>query len=360
MPFRPKSIRLPADVDLASREGVQAVQDRLRRLAADDQRVAASAAGVLSGTHKARLGLAVAQQRANTEFYETDRGIRYLVKQQAGGALAWAYESGMYRDVYANRPGALNLADAGYLFLATDVYQIYRWSGSAWAAVSDSHPLVTGTYAQRTAGGVFAPANYPAGTLFFETDRLVTYRSDGSAWRYHTGTLRGLASAIAALTTGANPLGLTDTGLLYFTTDYRHLSRWNGTAWEWGDGEKGGGYFVPCAALRTDPGWHLCDGSVVAAQVAPGGATASYTLPNLYVAYPAPMVGAGNAYDPSVRTADGVSAAPGTPGNVQYNFLTGTFGAANTTTVQIPDPAHTHGNQSYGPARVALIWYFVQ
>jgi hypothetical protein len=69
------------------------------------------------------------------ECFETDRGVRYYVRQGAGNAKSWVYETGEMFGLFAARPADLTNADAGFLFFATDTLARYRWSGSGWVTV---------------------------------------------------------------------------------------------------------------------------------------------------------------------------------------------------------------------------------
>lgn len=93
------------------------------------------------------------------------------------------------------------------------------------------------------------------------------------------------SSPVLAFSTQANlakltaSLGNADMGLLVDVTDFGHILRWTGSAWTWGPGEGGSGFFVGFAVAPTGSGWHVCDGSVVSYLKA-DGTTGTVTLPN--------------------------------------------------------------------------------
>lgn len=120
--------------------------------------------------------------------------------------------------------------------------------------------------------GHYNPTSYPVGTLYVETDRRILYWNTGAAWRYLDGTFAGALSDIPAL--GGN-----DSGFLFFVTDYGHLLRWDGSAWGWGPGDPGSGYFQDFAIPPGTPGWHACDGSN-APYLKSDGTLGTATLPN--------------------------------------------------------------------------------
>ena len=57
-------------------------------------------------------------------------------------------------------------------------------------------------------------------------------------------------------------LGATDVGFLLEIVDFRHLVRWNGTAWDWAAGDEGNGFIRDFLVLPSTAGWQLCDGTV--------------------------------------------------------------------------------------------------
>ena len=108
------------------------------------------------------------------------------------------------------------------------------------------------TYANWTSAK-YPPANYPAGTLFVISNRNnLTYQvqvvSSANTWVYYEGATALLQVALSGLT-GYNggALGTHDTGLLVNITDYAHILQWSGSAWKWGPGENGSGYFADVA-----------------------------------------------------------------------------------------------------------------
>lgn len=116
----------------------------------------------------------------------------------------------------------------------------------------------------------------------------------------------GIANLPTTLNTG-------DTNKLYFVTDYNHLFRWTGSAWTWGPGELGSGYyqfFEDAPAGFGSLAWQLCDGTTVARTNAVG-TTTNVTVPN--VTTPAYMKA--GIISAAIAAASGVSAAVsgGTP-----------------------------------------------
>lgn len=76
-------------------------------------------------------------------------------------------------DTYANLPSSgISVGDLGY---ATDRLVLYRWSGSAWQAVTIS-------CRSGVAGSIGTATDYPAGSLYFATDTSVLYQQQGGSW----------------------------------------------------------------------------------------------------------------------------------------------------------------------------------
>lgn len=113
--------------------------------------------------------------------------------------------------------------------------------------------------------------------LMFQINAAGTH-ADIMFWGGATG-VNLVYSTQAALATLAGTLTAANAGLLVCVTDYAHILEWTGTAWEWGPGESGSGYFADFAVAPTAAGWHACDGSTVA-YLKSDGTTANATLPN--------------------------------------------------------------------------------
>lgn len=90
-------------------------------------------------------------------------------------------------------------------------------------------------------------------------------------------------------------------GTLVEVTDYAHVLRWTGSAYEWGPGESGSGYFAPFAVSPTGSGWHLCDGTAGVTYLKSDGTTGTVTLPNT-AATPA-YLKLGPAYSATITAA---------------------------------------------------------
>lgn len=160
--------------------------------------------------------------------------------------------------------------------------------------------------------------------------------------------------AALALTLKSN-----EAGLLVEVTDYRHILRWTGSAWEWGPGEDGRHDIV---ALPVDPdstvGWQLCDGTATT-YLKGDGTTGSYTTPNLvstpaYLKLGTPVTGinaavapsfSGSATDPASTGITATTAASGS-GNIIFPSGAGVLvtldSLGHTHPVTITDPTHDH------------------
>lgn len=67
-------------------------------------------------------------------------------------------------------------------------------------------------------------------------------------------------------------LGARDAGFIGFVSDYGHMVRWTGSAWQFAPGDSGSGYLQTFPVPAQGVGWGLCDGSTYAYLVV-GGAT---------------------------------------------------------------------------------------
>lgn len=221
---------------------------------------------------------------------------------------------------------------------------------------------IYGTAAQRTTQttrGYINPRNVADGTLYRETDTGLTYELQVGVWLYSAGIYQRTQSQLATL---SGALGANDAGLLVEVTDYAHVLRWAGAAWEWGPGEEGGGYFRPFAVAPTGAGWHACDGSAGIKYLKADGTTGTVTLPN--TAATAAYLQAAGAYVNAITPATvptiaaptftgtpvtpaGTVGAIGATGSVQVAAGTGSSaGAAQSHT----HPAPTFTGTPFTPA----------
>lgn len=70
------------------------------------------------------------------EYKTNDNGLTYRLRDGR-----WIYASGMLLDLLAKRPANFDASDAGALFLASDTYQTYQWSGVAWVEVTPANDV---------------------------------------------------------------------------------------------------------------------------------------------------------------------------------------------------------------------------
>lgn len=163
---------------------------------------------------------------------------------------------------------------------------------------------------------------------------------------------------------GTEPTGLTpaDVGYLFTVdTPYYHTVRWNGTGWDWFDGDRPGRfeYF----AQAPGAGWQLCDGSAITLL------TVGATLGS--AAFTAPNVGAGRilktaaaytgtneaAVAPGVGNAD----PPDTAASSNVNFIA-YAGGGSILDYNLQNHVHTHNHvhavdaTSFPPSLGALLY----
>jgi hypothetical protein len=89
------------------------------------------------GTHAARPP-ADERTPSRTLYVETDRTVLYQNQNNA-----WVYVAGtMWGTISPDqRPAGLGTNDDGFLFETTDSYELYRWTGSAWANSTQSNTV---------------------------------------------------------------------------------------------------------------------------------------------------------------------------------------------------------------------------
>lgn len=190
------------------------------------------------------------------------------------------------------------------------------WLYFAGLGGSVNNPLIRyGTAADRAALDM---AKVQDGTLFWETDTGLVYQAQKNAagtllaWVYFSGTYQRTQSQLTAL---AATLGANDADLPVEVTDYRHILRWTGTAWECAAGEVLGG-FIQGFAVDPDPttGWQYCDGTATT-YLKKDGTTGNFTTPDLtsaankaaYLKLGTPVAG------PTAATAPAFTGTPVTP-----------------------------------------------
>lgn len=206
----------------------------------------------------------------------------------------------------------------------------------SWKPVAGVGVTLTGTHAQRIAVTFTPPTLYPTGSTFYETDRGLLYMVISGNWTYLSGTYSLAQAGLAAVATG---LGTHDSGLLVNVTDFAHILQWSGSAWGWGPGESGSGYFQDFAIAPTGAGWHICDGSFVGYLTA-AGAAVGVTLPN--TASPFAYRKGAAAYSATVVLPVVPTIAGSTDSrDLHPGLTTGTAGAGINVVDAIDNP-HTH------------------
>lgn len=131
--------------------------------------------------------------------------------------------------------------------------------------------------------GVFLPSDQPiAGNQGMVTQTW------GEFFRSIAANIASLLTTVATIpgvnnkTVATQPsLGLGDAGYLMWLTDYKHLLRWTGAAWEF-FGDSSNAFFADFIIAPQTGLWQLCDGTVV--NYLTLGATLTetpFTTPNL-------------------------------------------------------------------------------
>lgn len=177
-----------------------------------------------------------------------------------------------------------------------------------------------------------------------------------------SGALQAVVSSVAALSASISSiiastsatqsqlaaLSLTIApGTLVEVTDYAHVLRWTGTAWQWGPGENGSGMLVPFAVAPTGSGWHLCDGTAGVSYLKADGTLGTVTLPN--TAGSAAYLKLGPAYSATITAAAVPTITSPTVTNpANTGSGTANLGAPSSTTivtaglVAVASATHTH------------------
>jgi hypothetical protein len=149
-------------------------------------------------------------------------------------------------------------------------------------------------------------------------------------------------------------LGAGDLGYVLFVTDYAHFTYWDGSAWQWLDGDRP----LKFDGFASDPGtgWGLCDGSAYDYLVV-GGATlttSSFTTPNLKGT--AAYLKSGAAYSGTISAASGSTAtgSTGTGGTGTGTTGTGTTGSTGVSGTTGADSANGLVRNDVASVNVAL------
>ena len=112
-----------------------------------------------------------------------------------------------------------------------------------------------------------------------DTGVVYQYSAASGVWAYFSGMIARTQSGLSGL---AGQLGSSDAGLLVDVTDFAHILKWSGSAWEYADPSDPAGRVE---AFLVDPspttGWHLCDGTAGVSYLKSDGTTGTQTLPDL-------------------------------------------------------------------------------
>lgn len=208
-------------------------------------------------------------------------------------------------------------------------------------------------------------------------------------WQRYLLSLTGLLDTVTTIvntipgvnlfTVATQPaLGVADVGYLGWVSDVAHTVRWDGSAWQWFDGDRPGRFADFAIAAGT--GWALCDGSATSYLTVGGAALTltSFTTPNLsgspaYKKSAAAYAGTINAASGVTGTGTSGDASPVTDaqGSHTHPFLTGVpdftnpltaSGAADTYASQFhthagttnPSGSHTHTVNAHSHSVPAL------
>lgn len=144
-------------------------------------------------------------------------------------------------------------------------------------------PTINDTHANRIAldGGhnLFYPPGRFLNYLFYETDRKVLYLAmlvaGVATWVFLGG--EPMFGTLATIPAG---LGTADAGFLFGATDYYHMYRWTGAAWDFAPGDSGSGFIVAAIASLLGALWAPCDGGSYAV-AKPDGTTVNVNTPDL-------------------------------------------------------------------------------
>ncbi len=228
---------------------------------------------------------------------------------------------------------------------------------SSLTAVPSNNPTTGAPYSKDGVVIQFAPLTTDNGVLF-------RYSEGDFKWHYMVGQFSRTQSQLVTL---AAVLNTNHVGVLVDVTDYAHILRWTGSAWEYADPSDPAtrieGFFV-------DPGtgWHLCDGTSNVAYLKSDGTTTTVTLPNLtsaganaaYLKFGSPasltVVAAtaptftGGAYTPagtvSAPTFTGTGGTTGSGSANIQNFSAAT-GVGNLTNNVNVSATHTHTDSGH-------------
>ncbi len=147
------------------------------------------------------------------------------------------------------------------------------------------------------------------GSWLVITDHPVYFVAKDRAWKYAGGHFRDTLSALPSLSTA-------DAGLLVEVTDYDHVLRWSGSAFEWGTGNPSpSGIYGLFETAPTTAGWQICDGSTVA-RLNADGTTTNVAVPDVTTA----------RYLKGGLTAAAVAAASGNTANTTATNNSATTG----------------------------------
>lgn len=99
---------------------------------------ATTASGLLIvGTHVERITIyGGLTDPVGTQFYETDRGLLYVIDDSTGVKL-WKYIAGVMYALFANRPVDLGAGDVGALYIPSEHLHWCMWRGTAWQILDD-------------------------------------------------------------------------------------------------------------------------------------------------------------------------------------------------------------------------------
>ncbi len=290
----PPDAAIPSDFLTTLNQKMQLIQTAFTTLS----KPATATGTCLQGNHLNRLTQDATGLTPGTQFWESDRYSIYIVRA-IGKTGTWAWEAGLYADVFINRPTDLGQSDVGFVFLATDTNTLYVWAGSVWRSYSST--IKVDTFANRPTG-----------------------------------------------------LSVTDAGLLYHCTTgtggvaYNHTFEWSGTGWTVAERERLGGYFADYAKAPTEPGWQICDGSATHyLDIVAGALTeVAFTTPNM----PGVYRSGGLAYTgalvlPAHVTLTGSTdaASAGTPtGAISVSGPSATVAVAAGSGSVVPTNIHIH------------------